>query len=74
MRDKIITKLYVDLVGSIVYIFNHHLTFVLLLVCTIKKLIKKIKQISIILFILTKSIYYIIKVLFFLCCQCILRR
>ena len=40
-RDRIMNKLYVNLVGSIVYIFNHHSTFLLLFTRTIKELIKQ---------------------------------
>ena len=39
-RDRIMNKLYVDLVGSIVYIFNHYPTPLLLPTRTIKELIK----------------------------------
>ena len=40
-RDRMMNKLYVDLVGSIVAIFNHHPTPLLLPMRTIKELIKQ---------------------------------
>ena len=40
-RDRIMNKLYVDLVGSIVSIFNHHPTPLLLATRIIKDLINK---------------------------------
>ena len=40
-RDRMMNKLYVDLVGSIVSIFNHHPTPLLLPMRTIKELIKQ---------------------------------
>ena len=43
-RDRILNKLYVDLVGSIVSIFNHHLTPLLLPTRPIKELIKQNKD------------------------------
>ena len=42
--DRIMNKLYVDLVGSIVSIFNHHSTPLLLPTSTIKELIKHNKE------------------------------
>ena len=42
-RDRIMNKLYVDLVGSIVSIFNHHPTPLLLTARTIKEVMKKNK-------------------------------
>ena len=42
--DRMMNKLYVDLIGSIVSIFNHHLTPLLLPTRTIKKLIKQNKE------------------------------
>ena len=39
-RDRIMNILYVDLVGSIVAIFNNHPPLLLLPTCTIKELIK----------------------------------
>ena len=43
-RDRMINKLYVDLVGTIVAIFNHHPTPMLLHIRTIKDLIKQNKE------------------------------
>ena len=43
-RDRMMNKLYVDLVGSIVSIFTHHPTPLLLPDRTIKKLIKQNKE------------------------------
>ena len=43
-KDRIMNKLYVDLVGSIVSIFNHHPTPLLLPTRTIKELIKQNKK------------------------------
>ena len=43
-KDRIMNKLYVDLVGSIVSIFNHHPTPLLLPTRTIKELIKQNKR------------------------------
>ena len=43
-RDRIMNKLYVDLVNSIVSIFNNHLTFLLLPTRIIKELIKQNKE------------------------------
>ena len=40
-RDRMMSKLYVDLVGFIVAIFNHHPTPLLLPTRTIKELIKQ---------------------------------
>ena len=40
-RDRMMNKLYVDLVGSIVSIFNHHPTPLLLPIRTMKELIKQ---------------------------------
>ena len=50
-RDRMMNKLYVDLVGSIVSIFNHHPTPLLLPIRTIKELMKQNKISLIILFI-----------------------
>ena len=43
-RDRIMNKLYIDLVGSIVSIFNHHPTLLLLPARNIKELIKQNKE------------------------------
>ena len=43
-RDRMMNKLYVDLVVSIVAIFNHHPTSMLLPIRTIKELIKQNKE------------------------------
>ena len=43
-RNRIMSKLYVDLVGSIVSIFNYHPRPLLLPTCTIKELIKQNKE------------------------------
>ena len=43
-RDRMMNKLYVDLVSSIVSIFNHHPTPLLLPTRTINKLIKQNKE------------------------------
>ena len=43
-RDRIMNKQYVDLVGTIVSIFNHHPTPLLLPTRTIKELIKQNKE------------------------------
>ena len=45
-RDRMMNKLYVDLVGSIRSIFNHHPTFLLLPIRIIKELIKQNKDFS----------------------------
>ena len=42
--DRIMNKLYLDLVGSMVSIFNHHPTPLLLPARTIKELIKQNKE------------------------------
>ena len=43
-RDRMMNKLYVDLVASIVYRFNYHFTPLLLPICTIDELIKQNKN------------------------------
>ena len=43
-KNRIMNKLYVDLVGSMVSIFNHHSTALLLPARTIIELIKQIKE------------------------------
>ena len=43
-RDRMMNKLYVDVVGSIVSIFNYHPTPLLLPIRTIKELIKQNKE------------------------------
>ena len=40
-RDRMMNKLYIDLVGSIFSIFNHHPTPLLLPIRTIKELMKQ---------------------------------
>ena len=55
-RDRMMNKLYVDLVCSIVSIFNHHLTPLLLHICTIIELIKQNKEFLIILSMLSTNI------------------
>ena len=43
-RNRMMNNLYVDLVGSIISIFNYHPTFLLLSIRTIKELIKQNKD------------------------------
>ena len=71
-RDRMMIKLYIDLVGSIVSIFNNYPTPLLLLICTFIELIKQNKE-----FFdntIEHEYMFIITILFFLCCQCIRRR